>query len=96
METISQLLSEALAPYQVALSPAGREAHVMLVVSDPLGSTVLAREFHRIQLGDTRALTDVVDGLHRDLMIAEGRLEPSMIAALRHAASPHAFAATLR
>ncbi|PVZ16041.1 MULTISPECIES: DUF3509 domain-containing protein [unclassified Pseudomonas] len=96
METISQLLSEALAPYQVVLSPAGREAHVMLVVSDPLGSTVLAREFHRIQLEDTRSLTDVVDGLHRDLMVAEGRLEPSMIAALRHAAAHRGYAATLR
>jgi hypothetical protein len=31
-------------------------------------------------------LVDVVDCLHRDLMIAEGRLEPSVMAALRNAA----------
>jgi hypothetical protein len=37
-------------------------------------------------LSDRRLLTDVVDGLHRDVLIAEGRLEPCVIAALRHAA----------
>jgi hypothetical protein len=30
-------------------------------------------------------LTDVADGLLRDLRVAEGRLEPCMIAALKHA-----------
>ena len=34
---------------------------------------------------DKRALVDVVDCLLRDLKIAEGRLEPSVIAALRNA-----------
>jgi hypothetical protein len=37
-------------------------------------------------LNDKRLLTDVVDGLHRDVLIAEGRLEPCVIAALRNAA----------
>jgi hypothetical protein len=35
---------------------------------------------------DKRMLVDVVDCLLRDIKIAEGRLEPSVIAALRNAA----------
>jgi len=47
---------------------------------------VVEREFNQVQLKDKRLLTDVVDGLHRDVLIAEGRLEPCVIAALRNAA----------
>ncbi|MBD1553668.1 DUF3509 domain-containing protein [Pseudomonas typographi] len=96
MENISQMLTEALAPYSVSLVPSDRRDHVLLAVTDSLGSTVLAREFHLIQLADTRSLTDVVDGLHRDLLIAEGRLEPSVIAALRGASAASAMLAGLR
>ncbi|MFF7706914.1 DUF3509 domain-containing protein [Pseudomonas sp. NPDC007930] len=96
MENIRQLLNEALAPYSVSLEPSDRRDHALLAITDSLGSTVLAREFHLIQLADTRSLTDVVDGLHRDLLIAEGRLEPSMIAALRGATSATALLANVR
>jgi hypothetical protein len=41
-------------------------------------------------LCDKRQLTDVVDGLHRDLMVAEGRIEPCVIAAMRNASQPNA------
>ena len=50
------------------------------------GAIVVEREFNQAQLTDKRQLTDVVDGLHRDILIAEGRLEPCVIAALRNAA----------
>ena len=41
---------------------------------------------------DKRVLVDVVDCLLRDLKIAEGRLEPSVIAALRNAAQTRSSA----
>jgi hypothetical protein len=50
------------------------------------GAIVVERLFNQAQLTDKRLLTDVVDGLHRDVLIAEGRLEPCVIAALRNAA----------
>jgi hypothetical protein len=54
---------------------------------------VIERSFSADQLRDKRQLTDVVDGLHRDLMVAEGRIEPCVIAATRNAALGQAFAA---
>lgn len=96
MENISLLLSDALAPYCVSLAPSDSHGRLRLTVSNQAGNTVLHREVHQSQLADKRALTDVVDGLHRDLMIAEGRLEPSMIAALRAACAGNQFAVDLR
>ena len=53
---------------------------------------MLERIFRFYQLHDKRLLTDVVDGLHRDLLIAEGRLQPCVIAALRNVDQGKAFA----
>ncbi|WP_263260699.1 DUF3509 domain-containing protein [Pseudomonas sp. RIT-PI-S] len=92
MENISLLLSDALAPYCVSLAPSDRHGRLRLTVSDQAGAAILHRDVAQSQLADKRALTDVVDGLHRDLMIAEGRLEPSMIAALRAACAGGQFA----
>lgn len=83
MENTSLLLSEALSPYCVSLAPSDLHGRLRLTVVNQTGAVVLHRDVLESQLADTRALTDVVDGLHRDLMVAEGRLEPSMIAALR-------------
>jgi len=57
-----------------------------VTLKNAIGVTVVEREFNQAQLNDKRLLTDVVDGLHRDVLIAEGRLEPCVIAALRNAA----------
>jgi hypothetical protein len=86
MESISLLLGEALSPYQVVLTPSGIKGDCRVTLKNALGATVVEREFNQAQLTDKRLLTDVVDGLHRDVMIAEGRLEPCVIAALRNAA----------
>ncbi|VVM53623.1 hypothetical protein PS662_00940 [Pseudomonas fluorescens] len=86
MESISLLLGEALSPYQVTLSPSGAHGECLVTLKSSTGAIVVEREFNQAQLSDKRLLTDVVDGLHRDLMIAEGRLEPCVIAALRNAA----------
>ncbi|AZC22806.1 MULTISPECIES: DUF3509 domain-containing protein [Pseudomonas] len=91
MESISLLLSEALSPYQVALTPCGAHGECLVSLSDTSGTLVVEREVNQAQLTDKRLLTDVVDGLHRDVLIAEGRLEPCVIAALRHAAEGKAF-----
>jgi len=91
MESISLLLNEALSPYPVILTPSGHQGECLLTVKNSAGLTLLAREVSQAQLNDKRLLTDVVDGLHRDLRIAEGRLEPCVIAALRHAAQDKMF-----
>jgi len=86
MESISLLLGEALSPYQVTLTPRGSHGECLVTLKNSSGAIVVEREFNQAQLSDKRLLTDVVDGLHRDVMIAEGRLEPCVIAALRNAA----------
>ena len=86
MENISLLLSEALTPYQADLGPAGLLGERLVSLKDAAGVVVIKRTFSAAQLGDKRQLTDVVDGLRRDLMVAEGRIEPCVIAAMRHAA----------
>ncbi|EIM16100.1 hypothetical protein PchlO6_1103 [Pseudomonas chlororaphis O6] len=62
-----------------------------MTLKNALGAIVVEREFNQVQLTDKRQLTDVVDGLHRDVLIAEGRLEPCVIAALRNVAQEKAF-----
>lgn len=86
MESISLLLGEALSPYQVSLAPSGPHGECLVTLKNASGAIVVEREFNQAQLTDKRLLTDVVDGLHRDVLIAEGRLEPCVIAALRNAA----------
>ena len=86
MESISLLLGEALSPYQVTLTPSGIRGECRVTLTNAIGATVVEREFNQAQLNDKRLLTDVVDGLHRDVLIAEGRIEPCVIAALRNAA----------
>ncbi|WNW13804.1 DUF3509 domain-containing protein [Pseudomonas sp. DTU_2021_1001937_2_SI_NGA_ILE_001] len=87
MENISLLLGEALAPYQVGIGAAGSDGECLVTLKDVSGAVVIERRFKVDQLRDKHQLTDVVDGLHRDLMVAEGRLEPCMIAAMRNAAA---------
>lgn len=86
MESISLLLGEALSPYQVTLTPCGAHGECLVTLRNGSGAIAVEREFNQAQLSDKRQLTDVVDGLHRDVLIAEGRLEPCVIAALRNAA----------
>jgi hypothetical protein len=86
MESISLLLGEALSPYQVTLTPSGPQGKCLVTLKNSTGAIAVEREFNQAQLTDKRLLTDVVDGLHRDVLIAEGRLEPCVIAALRNAA----------
>lgn len=91
MENISLLLSEALTPYQATLGPAGSQGQRLVTLKDAAGAIVIERVLCVAQLCDKRQLTDVVDGFHRDLLVAEGRIEPCVIAAMRHAAQTQAF-----
>lgn len=93
MENISLLLSEALAPYQASLGREGSRGERLVTLKDAAGAIVIERMFSADQLRDKRQLTDVVDGLHRDLMVAEGRIEPCVIAAMRHSGRDGAFVA---
>ncbi|BBP75078.1 DUF3509 domain-containing protein [Pseudomonas gingeri NCPPB 3146 = LMG 5327] len=96
MESISLLLNEALSPYPVTLTPSGGHGECVVSVRSVAGLLLVEREVNQAQLTDKRLLTDVVDGLHRDLRIAEGRLEPCVIAALRNAAEHRVFRAASR
>ncbi len=91
MENISLLLSEALAPYTADLGAAGVNGERLVTLRNAAGAVVIERVYSAAQLCDKRQLTDVVDGLHRDLMVAEGRIEPCVIAALRNASQAGAY-----
>jgi len=93
MESISLLLNEALAPYQVVLGNADVQGNCKIRLNAASGEQVLERVVNMSQFQDLRSFTDVADGLHRDLMVAEGRLEPSMLAALRSASQNLSFSA---
>ncbi|MCP3749722.1 DUF3509 domain-containing protein [Pseudomonas sp. SBB6] len=84
MECIRLLLGEALAPYRVRLVRLSTGCDFDLCLSDEASRTVLQRTVKPSQLQDQRLLVDLVDGLQRDLLIVEGRLQPCVIAAQRH------------
>ncbi|WDY56978.1 DUF3509 domain-containing protein [Pseudomonas sp. PSKL.D1] len=88
MERICSLLNDALAPYQAQLGSADASGNRLLTVIDNLGSTALRRTVSLRQLQEQRLLIDLVDGLHRDLQIVEGRLQPCVIAALQQSRQP--------
>jgi len=94
MESVSLLLNEALAPYQLTLDPLGADG-VTLSLRDENGFDILQRTARISQLQDQRLLVDLVDGLQRDLRIAEGRLQPCVIAAWQHARQGRGLSATL-
>ena len=84
MERICKLLNHALTPYQAQLGEADASGNRQLTVVDRQGEEILRRSVSQCQLQDQRLLIDLVDGLHRDLRIAEGRLQPCVIAPLQH------------
>jgi hypothetical protein len=86
LENISLLLNEALSPYLVSVGPVDTLGNRLIAVKDQHGLLMAERLINRSQLTDNRTLIDVVDGFHRDLLVAEGRLQPCVIAALQHAA----------
>lgn len=94
MESISLLLNDALAPYRITLEPLGTGTFT-LTLRDGNGFDVLQRTTPASQLQDLRLLVDLVDGLQRDLRIAEGRLQPCVIAAWQHARQGRALSASV-
>ena len=89
MERICRLLNEALTPYQTQLGVADAEGNRQLTIHDRLAGITLQRTVSERQLQEQSLLIDLVDGLHRDLQIAEGRLQPCVIAALQQRQQPH-------
>jgi len=88
MERICRLLNDALSPYQTQLGNLDANGNRQLTVFDSLGGTTLRRTVSLRQLQEQSLLIDLVDGLHRDLQIAEGRLQPCVIAALQQRQQP--------
>lgn len=89
MERICRLLNDALTPYQAQLGAEDANGHRLLTVLNSQGAETLRCAVSSRQLQDQRLLIDLVDGLHRDLQIAEGRLQPCVIAALTHQKMSH-------
>lgn len=88
MERICRLLNDALTPYQASLGHLDAEGNRQLSLHDEHGVLTLQRKVSARQLLEQQLLVDLVDGLHRDLQIAEGRLQPCVIAALQHQRQP--------
>lgn len=88
MERICSLLNDALSPYHTRLDEGDARGNRQLTLLDAQGNEVLRRAVSVRQLQEQRLLVDLVDGLHRDLQIVEGRLQPCVIAALQHRHQP--------
>ena len=88
MERICRLLNDALTPYQAALGALDVDGNRQLTLYDQHGALILRRTVCARQLLEQQLLVDLVDGLHRDLQIVEGRLQPCVIAALQHRQQP--------
>ena len=88
MERICRLLNDALSPYQASLDAEDANGNRQLTVYNTLGVAALRRTVSQYQLQEQRLLIDLVDGLHRDLQIVEGRLQPCVIAALQQRQQP--------
>ncbi|WP_459206531.1 DUF3509 domain-containing protein [Pseudomonas sp. MLB6B] len=88
MERICRLLNDALTPYHTQLGAEDASGQRLLTVLNSQGQQTLSRTVSQHQLQDQRLLVDLVDGLHRDLQIAEGRLQPCVIAALQQCKVP--------
>lgn len=86
LENISLLLNQALSPYQVSVGASDELGNRHIAVRDEQGLLMFERLINRSQFTDNRTLIDVVDGFHRDLLVAQGRLQPCVIAALHNAA----------
>lgn len=84
MERICRLLNDALTPYHASLGALDASGNRQLTLYDEQGAETLRRQVCARQLVEQQLLVDLVDGLHRDLQIAEGRLQPCVIAALQH------------
>ncbi|MDH0304934.1 MULTISPECIES: DUF3509 domain-containing protein [unclassified Pseudomonas] len=84
MERICRLLTDALNPYQAELGMADVGGNRQLTLYDERGVKILQCKVSARQLAERQLLVDLVDGLHRDLQIMEGRLQPCVIAALQH------------
>ncbi|ASL27531.1 DUF3509 domain-containing protein [Azotobacter chroococcum] len=82
MESTRALLVEALAPYKIDIGAVRPDGSRLLTLHNGAGEILIERLLRPVQLMDKWLLIDVVDGLHRDLRILEGRLSPKVIAAL--------------
>ncbi|QXI36047.1 DUF3509 domain-containing protein [Pseudomonas promysalinigenes] len=88
MERICRLLNDALTPYQAMLGAPDANGNRQLTLFDALGGSALKRTVSARQLQEQTLLIDLVDGLHRDLQIVEGRLQPCVIAAVQQRQQP--------
>ena len=52
MESISLLLSEALSPYHVTLTPSGVDGLCLVTLKSTVGAIVIEREFNQAQFTD--------------------------------------------
>jgi hypothetical protein len=83
MESMTDLLADALAPYKVDFSNERPDGVRVLYLRNEAGECLIQRAVRKAQLQDRRLLTDVVDGLLRDLLVIEGRVAPDVVAVLR-------------
>ncbi len=81
MDSMVQLLVDALAPCEVSLGFPRHDGGRMITLRNEAGEVVAERLVQAFELSDRLLLTDVVDGLRRDLRVSQGRIDPAVAAA---------------
>ncbi|WP_263145347.1 DUF3509 domain-containing protein [Pseudomonas sp. RIT-PI-AD] len=93
MDSTAQLLVDALAPYEVDLGLARPDGGRVITLRNEAGEVVVERLVRQIELNDRTLLTDVVDGLRRDLLVRGARIDPMVAAAALDRTRVRSFAA---
>ncbi|TRX73213.1 DUF3509 domain-containing protein [Pseudomonas mangiferae] len=93
MDSTIQLLVDALAPYEVSLGLPGPDGARLITLRNESGEAVAKRLVRAFELNDRTLLTDVVDGLRRDLLVSRNRIDPMVAAAALARSQQQVYAA---
>lgn len=85
-------LLAALASYNVTLGPRRPDGGRVITLHDDAGEPVIRRVIGKSLLGDPEGLAEVLDSVRRDLLVAGGCTDESVLAALRGTNRVRAYA----
>ena len=76
-------LLAALASYNVTLGPRRPDGGRVITLHDENGEPLISRVVGRALLGNPTGLAEVLDSVRRDLLVAGGSTDETVLAALR-------------